>query len=195
MSTVDQLLSQFNLSGGVAKANRYSITFDGNDGNKINVMCDSVSWPGRQIVTNDYMTTMKAVKRPYAFMNEDVNISFLLTNDWYTWNFLKTWQSSVINNIDQATGAYTINLKSKYVKQVVINHLNEQDQVTKSVKLTDAYPTSLNGMELSNASENTVMRCTAAFSYENWSSNDTTQVFSSPNPASIRNIIALPTIA
>lgn len=189
MSTVDQLLSQLKSSGGVAKANRYRISFDNIDGNKINVMCDSVTWPGRQIVTNDYMTTMKAIKRPYAFMNEDVTVSFLLTNDWYTWNFLKVWQSSVINNIDQATGAYTVNLKNKYVKQVVIDHLNDQNKVMKSVTLIDAYPTSLNGMELSNASENTVLRCTAAFSYENWNSNDTSQVFGSPNPSDISNFV------
>lgn len=189
MSTVDQLLSQLKSSGGVAKANRYRISFDNIDGNKINVMCDSVAWPGRQIITHDYMTTMKAIKRPYAFMNEDVTVSFLLTNDWYTWNFLKVWQSSVINNIDQATGAYTVNLKNKYVKQVVIDHLNDQNKVMKSVTLIDAYPTSLNGMELSNASENTVLRCTAAFSYENWNSNDTSQVFGSPNPSDISNFV------
>lgn len=194
MSTVDQLLSQLKSSRGVAKANRYRITFNGNDGNKINVMCDSVTWPGRQIITNDYMTTMKSIKRPYAFMNDDVSASFLLTNDWYTWNFLKQWQSSVINNIDQVTGAYTVNLKNAYVKQVLIEHLNDRDQVVKSVVLFDAYPTTLNGMELSNSSENTILRCTASFSYENWNSRDTAVTTDSTNPSDITTGIGISTI-
>ena len=173
MSTVDQMLAQFRSSGGAARGNRYRITFVNDDSNKLNIFCDSVSWPGRQIITSDYMTSMKSFKRPYAFANEDVNVSFILSNDWYTWNYLKGWQSSVINNIDTVTGAYTINLKRQYTKQVLIEHLNEQDQVNRFVTLFDAYPTTLNSMELSNANENTIMRCTAVFSYDNWSSENT----------------------
>lgn len=173
MSTVDQLLAQFKSSNGVARANNYRVTFNGDDGNKLNIFCDSVTWPGRQILTSDYMTSMKSYKRPYAFANDDVTINFILTNDWYTWNFLKKWQSSIINNIDEATGAYTVNLKRQYTKEVLIEHLDQQDKVNKSLTLFDAYPTTLNSLELSNGTENDVLRCTAVFAFENWNSNDT----------------------
>jgi len=172
MSTVDQMLAQFKSSGGVARGNRYRVIIVSDDSNKLNILCDSVSWPGRQIVTTEFATTMKSYKRPYAFLNEDVNISFILTNDWYAWNYLKEWQSSVINNIDEETGAYTVNLKGQYTKEVIIEHLNERDEVNQSVKLFSAYPTSLNSMDLANSNENAVMRCTAVFSYDNWSTEN-----------------------
>ena len=194
MSTVDQMLAQFKSSGGVARGNRYRVTFTNSDSNKLNIFCDSVTWPGRQIITSDYMTTMKSYKRPYAFANEDVAISFVLTNDWYSWDYLKAWQSSVINNIDSATGAYTVNLKRQYTKEVLIEHLNERDEVNRYVKLFDAYPTTLNSMELANSNENSIMRCTASFSYENWSSDDTAQGSTTATTNSILTDFGISTI-
>lgn len=168
MSTVDQLLAQLKSSGGTAKANRYRVSFDRDDANKLNVLCDSVTWPGRQIATSDYSTYMRPYRRPYSFINEDITINFILTNDWYAWDYLKKWQSSIINDIDEAIGAYTINLKSNYARDITIEHLNEKDQVMRAIKITGAFPITLNSLDLSNASENTVLRCNAVFAYDNW---------------------------
>lgn len=168
MSDVGQLLSQFQSSRGPARSNRYRVIFNSSNGSVLNILCDSVTLPGRQIATNDYMTSMKSYKKPYAFMNEDVSISFILTNDWLTWDYIKQWQSSIINNIDTQTGAYTINLKEEYAKDVIIEHLDGQDRITKIVKLYSAFPTTLNSIELSNSSENDILRCTCTLAYDNW---------------------------
>ena len=170
MSTVDELLSNINQSSGVAKGNRYRVSLLGANSNKLNILCDSISLPGRQILTQDYFTTMKGLKKPYAFENEEVTISFILGNDWYAWNYLKDWQSSIINKINNNDGAYTVNFKSQYTRQVSITHLDdaEQNNERKTIKLLNAFPTSLNSIELSNASENAALRCTAVFSYDNW---------------------------
>jgi hypothetical protein len=173
MSTVDQLIATIKNSGGTAKANRYRVLFIDGDGDKLNIMCDSVTWPGRQIVTTEYSTSMKATKKPYGFLNEDVSISFILSNDWYTWNYLKEWQALTINDIDSDNGTYSVNLKSDYARQVVVEHLDEQDRVRKTLKLYAAYPTTLNAIELGNSNENTIIRCTALLSYDNWESADT----------------------
>ena len=176
MSTVDQLLAQIKSSGGTAKGNRYSVKFSQGDANKLNIMCDSVSWPGRQVATSDYSTYMRPYRRPYSFINEDITINFILTNDWYAWNYLNSWQGLIINKIDQATGSYTINLKSDYVRDITIEHLNEKDKVMKSIKITGAFPITLNSLDLSNASENTVLRCTATFAYDNWAPTNVTDI-------------------
>ena len=176
MSTVDDLLSIFNKSRGGARANRYRVIFDGGEGgNKISFLCDSVTLPGRQILTSDYATTMKTYKRPYAFANDDVTMSFILTNDWFAWNFLNDWQSKIISNIDSArNGPFTVKLKSEnsqnsgYIKQVLIQHLTVNNKLTKTYILYDAYPVTLNSMELSNSSENQILRCTVTLAYDNW---------------------------
>jgi len=99
-----------------------------------------------------------------------VNLSFILTNDWETWDFLEQWQGSSIQNIESLNG-YIVNLKRDYVRDVVIRHLDsskESNQTVKSIRLINAFPTALNSMELGNANENEVMRCSATLAYDNW---------------------------
>jgi hypothetical protein len=53
----------------------------------------------------------------------------------------------------------------------VIRHLDsskELNQTVKSIRLINAFPTALNSMELGNANENEVMRCSATLAYDNW---------------------------
>ena len=38
------------------------------------LLCESVTIPGRQITTQEHFVDMKAVKKPYAYMNEDVSL-------------------------------------------------------------------------------------------------------------------------
>ena len=179
MSSVDNLRAIISQSNGVAKGNRYRVSLLGGESNKLNILCDSINFPGRQVTTQDYLTDMKTKKMPYAFENDEVTIVFLLGNDWYAWNYLKAWQNNIINKIDSVSGAYTVNFKSQYSRQVVIDHLDDNNAVKKTITLLNVFPTSLNSIELSNASENTMLRCTATFSYDNWE-EDTRGFFAGP---------------
>lgn len=173
MSSVDNLRAIISQSNGVAKGNKYRVSLLDGDSNKLNILCDSINFPGRQITTQDYLTNMKTRKMPYAFENEDITITFLLGNDWYAWDYLKDWQNSIINKIDGVSVDYTVNFRSQYTRQVTIDHLDDNNNIRKTIKIFNAFPTSLNSIELSNASENTALRCTATFSYDNWDEGDT----------------------
>ena len=153
---------------GFAKANRYTVQLPAtSNGQAMNVMCDSVTWPGRQISTVEIYTDMKANKAAYAFIPDDVTISFVMSNDWSAWNYLHDWHKRVIGNIEGDNG-YRVNFKADYQRQIVIIHNDESENDRKLVVLKGAFPTTLSSMELSNQNENTVLRVTATFSYENW---------------------------
>jgi len=167
-TTTNQLLATFRE--GFAKANRYQVIFPGDTNpQSLDIMCDAVTWPGRQISTNEVYTDMKASKRAYAFINDDVTVSFILSNDWYAWDYLNDWHKSVIGNIN-GNSDFTVNFKADYQRQIVIRHIDEGDNIRKEVVLKGAFPTTLSSMELANQNENTVLRVTANFSYENWES-------------------------
>ena len=51
------------------------------DPRDISILCESVNLPGRQITTIDYQAERQSIKVPYSAMNEDVTMSFILTND------------------------------------------------------------------------------------------------------------------
>ena len=68
------------------------------------LLCESVTIPGRQIATQEHYTDMKAVKKPYAYMNEDVSLAFHLTNDMYIWNYFNSWQQAIIDPSSESKG-------------------------------------------------------------------------------------------
>jgi len=164
MSSIDTLKST--ISSGLARSNRYRVLFH-TESELLSVLCDSVTWPGRQIFTNERFVDMKAQKVAYAFGQEDATISFLLTNDWTTWNFIYDWHERVIGNIEN-TRNFTVNFKNTYTDDIEIEHLDQQNNIKRAVILKNAYPTTLNAIELGNGNENEVIRVTTEFSYDNW---------------------------
>jgi len=164
MSNIDTLKS--NISSGLARSNRYRVLFHTNN-EILDVLCDSVGWPGRQIFTNERLVDMKVQKVAYAFDQEDLPISFLLTNDWTTWNFIYEWHQRIIGNIE-GTRNYTVNFKNTYTEDIEIQHLDNANEIKKKIKLKNAFPTTLNALELGNGNENEVIRVTTEFSYDNW---------------------------
>lgn len=164
--TTDKILATFR--SGFAKANRYQVQFPGVvSPEAMDVMCDSVTWPGRQISTTEVYTDMKASKRAYAFIPDEVTISFLVSNDWDAWDYIRDWHKTVIGNVE-GDKDFTVNFKNDYQRQIVIRHLDESGFIRREVILKGAFPTTLSSMELGNQNENTVLRVTATFDYENW---------------------------
>lgn len=177
--SVEDLKSQISSRFGPARSNRYRVYFPtvefATQPEALSVLCDSVSMPGRQITTTERFTDMKAQKVAYGFAAEDVEISFILTNDWSAWTYLNDWNQQIIGNV-QGLRNYTVRFKADYAKDIEIEHLNNNSQdlsqIAKRVLLQNAYPTTLNAIDLSNDSENEIIRVSASFSYDNWTQYD-----------------------
>lgn len=130
------------------------------------LFCESASLPGRQVATNDFYTGMKNIKKPYAYMNDDVTLTFNLTNDYYMYNYFKTWIDSIFPyKGDTRAVAY----KRDYATDLVIQQLGNNDWVpVKSIVLKNAYPVTMSSVNLSNASENQVVQISITFTYDDW---------------------------
>ena len=157
---------------GLARTNRYRVTLPdvtfGTNTDALSLLCDSVTMPGRQIFTFERFTHMKAQKSAYTFGQEDIEISFVLGNDWRAWDYLYDWQALTIGNIGGLRN-YTVNYKTNYARNgVIIEHLDTQGRTRKAIQLFNAFPTTLNSVELSNATDNEVIRVTASLAYDNW---------------------------
>ena len=171
---IDDLKAELANGFGAARSNRYRLLLPAfqyeTRPETMNILCDSVSIPGRQILTSERTTDMKVRPVAYGFAQEDVEASFILTNDWSAWNYLYEWQKKVIGRID-ALNNYQVNFKDDYARDIEIEHLNYSNQfsqIAKKIVLLNAYPTTLNAIELSNSSENEIIRVSVSFSYDNW---------------------------
>ena len=170
--SVDKLKSSFEV--GHARPNRYrvflpqgTVSSGSAESSIINsLMCDSVTLPGRQITTDEYYTSMRATQIAYAFGVAPITMSFYLSNNWESWNYLNEWHKTIITDLDSNKG-YRLNFKKEYARDITIEHLNTEDTQTKAIQVINAFPTTLNEIELGNANSE-IVRVTATFAYDNW---------------------------
>jgi len=137
------------------------------DPRDISILCESVNLPGRQITTIDYQADRQAIKIPYSAINEDVTMSFILTNDYYMKKLFDSWLSGVFD-----MKRYRAGYKKDFTTDVVIQQLNQQNIPVYGVRLEGAFPVTVSSINLDNNSENTIQKLNVTLSYENYVPED-----------------------
>ena len=188
MSTIDKLKSVIGKRGGLAKSNRFNVMFTPptqsllnlnpsaligvlaggqsaksliSDPRDISLLCQGANIPGRQITTIDYTAEKQVVPIPYALIDEDVTLKFLLTNDYYIKRMMDDWVSSIVN-----LDTYRVGYKKDFACDVVIQQLDAENVPMYGVKLENAFPTSVTGIELDQMQESDPMELSVTFSYD-----------------------------
>ena len=188
MPEIDKFKSVISKRGGLAPANRFAvymalplISFDPqnliakvfnqgtqspfiNDPRDISILCDSVTLPGRQISTTEVQTNLLAIKTPYNYINDDVQMSFHITNDHFMKKYFENWFNRIFDR-----SKMTMKYRSQYVTDIVIQQLDQRDVPVYTVTLKNAYPTTMTSYELTNSGENQTQKLQITFAYEDWS--------------------------
>ena len=132
------------------------------------LLCESVQMPGRRIGTLDHSTSMKVIKKPNEYLVDDVSMTFRITNDFYTWNYFNSWLDIIIER-DIIGSAHKVRYKTEYATEVIIRPIGQNHNVpAKAIRLVNAFPITLENVELSDDSQGTPSRCTVSFSYDDW---------------------------
>lgn len=185
MAGIEELKSKLISKGGMAMNNQFLVelpSMGGVDGRTLNVLCKEVSLPGKQILTLDQTLGMYQEKIANGFATEDVSMTFYVPNDYSTKKYFDEWRSKILYKKD---GALVVGYKKDYVKDIVIRQLKKPvarfgfdlgpldinfDILGKSiysVKLIEAFPTSLASIQLSSELDQ-VVEFTVQFSYTDW---------------------------
>ena len=144
-------------------ANTSGMGFGLNDPRDVSILCDSVTMPGRQIATNDLQNNMLSVKMPYAYMNDDVTISFHITNDHFMKKYFEKWFNTIIDRKNM-----TIKYKAQYATDIIIQQLDQRDVPVYTCTLRNAFPTTIASYDVSNSGENQTQRMQITFAYDDW---------------------------
>ena len=186
---IDDLKSTVAKKGGLAPANRFNVIFTPpsqsllnlnvenilgsiisggfsagnliNDPRDISILCKSVSLPGRTLSTFEHQHDRQQNKYPYTFIDEDVTMTFHLTNDYYMRNMLEQWQSGIFN-----TESYVTGFKNDYSVDVIIQQLNQKNRPVYGVKLEKAYPVYYESITLDNSQDSSVTEMSVTFAYD-----------------------------
>ena len=151
--------------------------------------------PGKQILTHDKRIGMEFQKVAYGYAVDDVNMTFLMLNDYSVRRYFDTWREMILDE-ELKTAAY----KKDYAKRVVIHQmansipalklgaqinlgpitaaagigrgfpLGGNIDITQSVyavELQDAFPTSIGEISFNNDADG-LIEMSVAMSYTNW---------------------------
>ncbi len=172
--SIQNFASALNKSKGLARPNKYQVSIPFPTGKAkdsditpptINpLFCHAATLPGRTIESATYdIGRGKEYQIASKITYENVDFSFYITNnDWFERNIFDIW----LNNIIDPFNDY-VKYKNTYTREVSIDCYNEHDDRTYGIKLIDAFPLSINEVELSGESHEPIS-VTVSMAYDRW---------------------------
>jgi hypothetical protein len=145
-------------------------------GRNLSFRCDSATLPGRNIeLTNKKIGSAPIEKFPYHTSYTDVTLDFISSSDMSERVFFDAWLDYINPSTD-----FNFNYKSTYAVDLLITQYDMSGNKTYESKLIDAYPVTINPMDLSWSTED-VHKVTVQFTYTYWLNNNI-------NPLSLKSL-------
>jgi hypothetical protein len=185
MSTfnIEDFKSQINKTG-LSKTNRFEVQIVPppalseklSSAKLVSLFCEITSLPGMSITTKGQRIYGAAYPRPISsdFGGEAISMTFYVDRKFDVKDFFDAWMFSIVN-----PNSFNVKYQKEYVTAIKITQLNEKDEDQYSIFLEDAFPRSMNMMDLNMSSTNQVHKLTVNFSYRRWFSAQTGNMSSS----------------
>ena len=199
MANIEQIKSLISAKGGIANANQFMIELPAlpfAESQELNILCRSVTLPGRQILTNERLIGPKGRKVAYAHTQDEVTATFLVLNDYGVKKYFEHWQGLQIDRVTFEAG-----YKDDYAKTVKIRQLKKgfsldadlnfgplkididafrAENVVYELELRKAFPTTMNEIQLNNE-QGGLIELSVSFSFDDWTSKS---FYSDPSASS-----------
>ena len=177
MSKANFNLSQFIgaiREDSLARVNRFEVMIPSpkgmSDVNKSyadfsSLYCEMASLPPVNISTKSFKIFGPTYQRPFGaeYGGEGVSLTFHVDRDMNVKKFFDEWTAVVV---DPDSGL--VNYQENYISTITLRQLDEQENVTYELELYEAFPRSVNLLELNNSAQNQTHRLNVLFAYRYW---------------------------
>ena len=198
-STIGQFISQISMGEGVARPNRYLVRFWLNNKLKtitygqdvqggppprqrndyytnaemlrnVNMMCNKVTMPSRDVNTTKHITYGPGREMPYAYSYPG-NIDCTFYGDKYLRQraFFESWQTQIFSE-----DSHNMNYYDDYVGHMDIYQLGasggeaDRDRITYAVRLEEVYPETIGSIEYDYGANDTLINVPINLRYRKW---------------------------
>jgi hypothetical protein len=111
--------------------------------------CENANLPGRNFATVEQKIGSNPVEKyPYLTTYNDLDLTFIVDDDMNQKIFFDAWM-----NFINPTYNYNFRYKGDYSTAITINQYDVTNQISYSINLYDAYPISMNQMDLDWSSD------------------------------------------
>lgn len=133
----------------------------------VSLFCESAVLPPQIIGVKQQRIIGPAYQRPVGveFGGEGLPMTFLLDRDMDVKGFFDSWLNKIVH-----PSQFYVNYPDQYTTSIEIYQLDEQNNYTYSIQLIDAFPRSMNIVDLNHANQNQVSKLNVNFAYRRWTS-------------------------
>jgi hypothetical protein len=160
--------------------------------------CESANIPGVSLNVNEVRRYGYGTieKKPYASLNNDINMSFLGDAKGAIWTYFQQWLRLIVNydmrkGIVAETGMmpgqspFLMSYKDDYAVDIYLYVFDDRNNEIFKIVLRDAYPIFVGDVQLNWGDTNSLMRIPVTFTVYDWY-NDKVEITSPENEASLR---------
>jgi hypothetical protein len=131
----------------------------------LNYRCENAQLPGRTFATAEQKTYGPVEKYPYLNTYTDIDLTFIVDDDMTQKIFFDAWMN-FINPLYNNNMRY----KGDYSTVLTVNQYDVTNKISYSVNLWDAYPISMNQMDLDWSADG-YHKLNVTFAYTYWQNN------------------------
>lgn len=122
--------------------------------------CCAVTYPGISYSTFDWRNAGPPIKLPYEPIFAPCRMSFYCDHNGAVPNWLRAWGRRIMKK------NFQIEYFNEYVEDVIVEEKNEQNITVSKCELNNAYPISVDDVELSFENSNQVEKISISLTYE-----------------------------
>lgn len=128
--------------------------------------CENANLPGRNFATAELKIGSNPVEKyPYLTTFNDLDLTFIVDDDMSQKVFFDAWL-----NFINPTYNYNFRYKGDYATVLTINQYDVTNQISYSINLYDAYPVSINQLDLDWSADG-YHKLVVTFAYTYWQNN------------------------
>lgn len=163
MSKLADFISEIK-SNGLMRTSRYTVIIPSAsvDSQSVSLFCEQASLPGLSYNTEPHVMIGESREVPYTRLFDTITMSFYVDTDMNVKRFFDDWQFSVQNPATRSFNYY-----KSYIKDIIVNVEDLEDNTKYSIKLFECYPKTVGTVQMDYASKD-VMKLTVTFAYRYW---------------------------
>ena len=173
MATANFNLSKFiseSRISGFARTNRFEVMIIpplalSAVGDLPSLYCETASLPMLNINTKSHKIFGPAYQRPMTsdYGGEGRSFVFHVDRDMVVRKYFEDWMHLIVD-----PNTFGVSFQEEYITSILIRQLDEQNNVTHDIELLEAFPKSMNLMDLNNNSSNQTHRLNILFAFRYW---------------------------
>ena len=128
--------------------------------------CENAELPSRTVATTERRIYGPSEKQPYLTMYNESTFTFIVSDDMKEKKFFDAWMDLI-----NPKSTFDMNYKSDYVTPITVNQYDVKNNLSYSITMNDAFPVSVNQLDLDWTNENTHHKLAVVFAYYTWETN------------------------